>query len=283
MPRARMGSTSPQMVPAFTLPEATKDNPRRGHISGFATGAHRIFLLAENENTYVNARLGPTPPATVSGYGGWEEQPIPGERAEPVWRGVGVIGVAVEIILGSLRQPRTDIAPQIDALERLAGLEDGFETRKPPAIIVHGRTIPHNFHENPNWRWVIAEFAWGDIADGKHGRWHRRSATFTLWRLGKGDALEKLRPRKTHPDTRTVRARKDDTYNKIAQRELGTYRLGPRLARFNDARDPRKKLDKGKVVRLPSKHKAQQWREDLRSIQGRVEEATQIIGSTTRR
>lgn len=272
------GKGSPLVTDLMVGPQQQSTFKPNETTMAFPVADGHIALVADDGTLTFQAML--TDAVIVdSGYGGWESVPIPGRRARPVWRGVDVIGISCAVLLnvwgggvqGTLRSnQRAKVGQTIDgdiaSLEAMAGLTSGFEEDRPPELIVHGRAVPHNYGQNPRWRWVLSSLEWQNDPSpiGKDGHWYRRAATFTLWRMNGADELQRLRPRKVAPTSRTVRSKAGDTYRTIAKRELGDVRLGGRLARYNGGKDPNRHLTKGTAIQCPAGKKLAGWKADLK-------------------
>jgi hypothetical protein len=243
----------------------------------------RVFLTTIDGRLSVDALLGEdgaTPDDTS--YGGWEEVPIPGDRARLVWTGVGVPKINLALILNGW--PNNSVEAACAVLERMAGFTPGFDEREPPKLRVYGAGIPHDHHRNPSYRWVISALSWVDPVIrlrhgaqvgvphigsrqryGRQGSRVRQGVALTLSLHDEPDAIERLRPRRQHPKTRHATVtHKLNTYRKLAKHYLDAERLGRKLAELNGARDPDRKLKPGRQIKLPSRHTEEEWKRDLR-------------------
>lgn len=242
----------------------------------YTVAPDHVLLVPDDDSVAFRALLGDAPATVSQGYGGFESVPVPGRRARAVWRGPDVLGLQITVMIDGLLGARGatgaaqgrghSVEAMCARLEHLAGLTKGVQSHEPPELRVYGVAIPHSFHRNPSWRWVISDLEWGDpvLRKRPHGARRRQGAVITLWRAGDPDPLERLPRRSQRPQTRTIHAHKGDTYKRIAKRELGNARLGGRLARFNGHKDAHKELSKGAKVKLPAGDKLRDWKRDLR-------------------
>jgi len=206
----------------------------------------------------VTALLGDAAPTTSGGIGGWEAVARHGREPLTIYRGPAEpLKAAVAILLDGFDEgdEGASVEPEIAALERMGGLGADDE---PALVYVTG--IPHDGDA-----WVIESIEWGDcIRRPSDGRRVRQAAVVNLARFREDETLRRIKPRRSAPKYRHVRARQGDTFEKVAARELGTRRLGARLARLNGKRSPDVKLKAGHRVRVPAGDLLKSWKRDLK-------------------
>jgi hypothetical protein len=207
------------------------------------------------------------------GGGGIDPQTRPGRRPLTPYHNPDALGLSMSILIDGHQAGRS-VEPRCRILERMAGMFMPDDPG-PAEVLIRGKSIPHCWgSEALKHRWVISEApAWGDSgSDPATIRVHgvrRRQRVDLVWLLSTDTTvLERIKPRQGKPDHRPDRARKGDTWKKIAKRELGSAQLGKKLAELNKRRDPNEKLKEGRHIRLPSDHLKKLWQDALK--QGRI-------------
>jgi hypothetical protein len=241
--------------------------PGPAHVADmFSVKPGRVLLVGETGER-VLARL--HDPPQVLGGGGIEAVPRPLRRPLTAYRGVEAPGIVLSILLDGWRARRS-VERACRKIERMAGAFVSDDPG-PEELTVISPSVPHCWGTAALDRtWVISEQpTWGDDPEVLRRRsdGHRLRQQVTLTLLVHTDAVElqRISPRQSKPDTRIVHATERlDTYSKLAGHYLETKRLGYRLAKFNGDRDAHKHLHKGKRVKLPSRDKAKDWRNDLK-------------------
>lgn len=198
-------------------------------------------------------------PTFTAGVGGWESVTRPGRRPLTVWRGAPETTMTLPLIFDGWANGRSQ-ERAILTLERLGGLA-GRRDGEPPLLIVRGWPPMAAQRVGSAARWVITGMEWGDaIRRVSDGHRLRQQVTVTLTLHVEDDRLERLRS-SSRPSYRFIRARRGDTYEKIAARELGRARYGARLARLNGRRSPDVRLRAGARVKLPTGYVLREWAE----------------------
>jgi hypothetical protein len=220
------------------------DNPKIGRMK---------VLLAEGS------------PTLSGGIGGWEAVPRPGRRPLTVWRGPQEpLRLTLPIIFDRLAEGRNggQVEDDIRLLEKMAGLDAGDP--EPPKLIVEGE-LPHDYSRARGNRWVIESITWGEaIRRPGDGKRVRQIAEVVLMLYTADDRLERIDSPSRPGRYRYVRARRGDTFARIAARELGSRRHGTRLARLNGRRSADVELRAGRRVKLPGPELLADWNRDLR-------------------
>jgi hypothetical protein len=266
----------------------TPGRPHTHDLAGVKVG--HVLLIADGDTGFsVTARLW-DPPVPLGG-GGVEQVTRPLRRPLTTYRGTESPGMVLSILLdGWLAKPirgpfmvsapgspvtrlapgshPTSVEKQIRLIERMAGMFDPND-RGPVELIVASPSVPHCQGAHAlSRRWIISDPpAWGDdpeVIRRSDGHRVRQQVTLNLLVSVEADELEQIKPRQPKPKTRKVHAKKGDTYSRIAKRELGTARLGRRLAKLNGARDPHKTLKEGTRVTLPSRDVEKDWKKELK-------------------
>lgn len=229
-------------------------------VGGLA--APDVVIMSDDRSLWVKGTLADEGAQPVGG-GGWEPVQRPGRRSLTVWRNPGDLGMTVAMFLDGNAHGHS-VEAGCRTIEEMAG---AFTPGKgePPRLIVAGPSLPHGYERTPAARWVISEPPeWGDVIRRPDGKRTRAFVTLTLLLFTETDELERIKPRQPRPDHRVIRARKGDTYLKIARRELGSDRYGRRLAKLNGDHDPHKTLREGAKVKLPSASTLADWKRDLK-------------------
>jgi hypothetical protein len=226
-----------------------------------AVGADEVALVGTDDGTTVRAFLAEDAPKLTAG-GGVEGVNRPGRRAITTWRGYEAFQMSIAMMIDGFRSG-TSVEAACRNLEVLSGAMVADDPA-PQKLVVIGPSVPHSFAKASQNRWVISEPPdWGDVLRNGSGDRIRQTVTVTLSLWTETDQLERVKPRKAAPKYTVTVAHQGDTYLKIAARELGTQRLGRKLAQLNDDRDPAKELPRGHKVRLPSAHTLDEWKKDL--------------------
>jgi hypothetical protein len=216
----------------------------------------------------VVARLANPSPQIISG-GGWEDVSRPLRRGMPEWRGAASPTLPLTLILqvGDLHNHRS-VEPLCEEIEHMAGGMAGDV--EPPKLVLYGKMIPREAKFSTR-RWVIAEPpGWDTTPDGVirhpvYGYRMRQVVDLTFMLMAGETALQHLKGGKPKPRYRYIHAHADDTFEKIAKRELGTKRLAHRLAQLNGkgGGSVSVKLKKGRKIKLPTGSLLAEWRRDL--------------------
>jgi hypothetical protein len=139
----------------------------------------------------------------------------------------------------------------------MGGLDRGDP--EPPTLVVEG-SLPHDESRAKQNRWVIESLEWSDaIRRASDGHRVRQAVTVTLMLFVEADKLNRLK-KLAKRGGRFISARTNDTFAKIAKRELKSAKLGPRLARHNGKRSADTKLRAGTQVKLPSAAAVKDWK-----------------------
>jgi hypothetical protein len=222
----------------------------------------QVFVTTEDNTQWFIARFAEDAPVAAAALG-WEAVARQRRRPITVWRGVGEMTLTLSLEFDAYRSGGS-IEGLCRAVEVMAGAFVGGDP-EPPKLIVFGKAVPHSAALAPQSRWVIQELAWDEaIRDSNTGQRMRQKFTLTLLLHTEAKKLEKVAPRKSAPTYKVKLARKGDTYEKLAARELGNKRHGRKLAQLNGDRDPTKKLKTGQQVRMPSAKLLAKWKRELR-------------------
>jgi hypothetical protein len=216
----------------------------------------------------LQALLGNSAITPSGGGGGWEPVARPGRRPILVWRAPDdPYRLLVPLLFDGFRRNES-VEADCRLLERMAGVNVPGDP-EPPLLIVEG-SLPHDESRAESNRWVIEKSPeWGEaIRREEDGHRIRQAVTIQLALFTEDTRLTTIRRPSPEPMYPVALARKGDTYEKVAARELKPYggaRLGARLARLNDKRSPDVKLAEGSHVRLPTVEAAQDWHRDLKA------------------
>lgn len=122
-------------------------------------GRGQVVLWAYENNALLMAGLDDGYPVRTGGYGGWEDEQRPGQKAATVYRGTSAAQLELRLVLGGWpRQPRLlghTCVQQIDMLEKMAEPGHGRGDR-PPLVRLRG-PVPH-----AGKRWFVDDLAWGE-------------------------------------------------------------------------------------------------------------------------
>lgn len=177
-----------------------------------------VVLYTEEDGTYVRARLDEGYPELEGGYGGWEDEPRPGQVSATVFRGTQAPQLTLRLILGGypIQPAWSDCDRDIRTLDALGRQPvDGPRGERPPLLRLRGK-VPHRRRE-----WFVEDIEWGEI-DVAGGKRVRAFVTVTL-RMFVPVTLLRLndpRVRKSARRTRWYTLKRGDTFEKIATREL---------------------------------------------------------------
>lgn len=195
----------------------------------------RTVQLYGAGSDYVIGQLAETSPVLTAG-GGFEAVNRPLRRGVPRWRGTDTPTLTMALILGDNLNPGS-VERDIAALERMAG---GMLKRdpEPPHLVINGAMVPHA-RDVAGHEWVMADApAWAagpasiELARDATGRRTRQAVDLTFM-LASEDVAIRAIPHAPPPRYRHIKARKGDTFEKIAKRELGDKRLAHKLATLN--------------------------------------------------
>lgn len=216
-----------------------------------------VELRSERGDLHLVARLGEDSPELSGGVGGWEAVNRPGRRPLTVWRGVTEpLKIDIPLLLDDFAADGSVESP-CRVLERMGGLDRNDP--EPPTLVVEG-ALPHDESRAKSNRWVIDSLEWGDsLRRSSDGHRTRQAVKVTLMLFVEADKLTGLK-KAPKRGGRFVRARAGDTFEKIAKRELGSGRLGTKLARLNGKRSADTKIKTGTQVKLPSPSAAKGWK-----------------------
>jgi hypothetical protein len=203
------------------------------------------------------------------GGGGIDPQARPGRRPLTPYHNPDALGLTMSILLDGLRDSEP-VEDRCRIVELMAGMFMPDDPG-PVDVLIRGKAVPHCWGaEALRHRWLISEApGWGtdvgpELVRDRKGRRVRQQVDLTWLLSTDSDALDRIKPRQGKPDHRPDRARKGDTWKKIARRELGSPHLGKKLAELNGRRDPNEKLKEGRHIRLPSKHLKDVWEQALK-------------------
>lgn len=134
------------------------------------------FTIEERDppNVAVTARLGDKPPmpSSLGGEGGWEEVALPKRSAVLVWKGRGLLRLAVPILFDRFIEGRPVAG---DYAKLLKMWRPDSPTEEPPVVQISspGDIVPY-----ANLEWVVGNPEWGDLRADKGGS--RTLQAFTL-------------------------------------------------------------------------------------------------------
>lgn len=168
---ARVGGAAPGVVPrgsgrgtSTRQSRTTSEDKKPRNVPGVG----RVALVSTEDGTTLRARLDDGYPLFFGGYGGWEDEPRPGQVSATVFRGAQAPQLKLKLILGRwplarLREGRspfwaTDCDRAMRMLEGFARLPvDGPRQDRPALLRIRGH-VPHH-----NRRWFVQDVEWGEV------------------------------------------------------------------------------------------------------------------------
>lgn len=223
-----------------------------------------VRLTVPGQGLEVTARIGPNGAVPTGGVGGWESVPRPMRAPLTVWRGTEQFGYTIHLVLDGWAD-NASVEDDCRTLEQMGGLDSGDP--EPPLLHLSG-SLPHSYEKASQNLWAINALDWGtndDVIRNSDGDRVRQFVTVTLILTTQDDRLGRMTPRrKPSSRVKTVRAKKGDTFEKIAVRELHSKRYGAKLARLNGGRSPEVALKTNRLVRLPSNADLKKWKAELK-------------------
>lgn len=221
-----------------------------------------VYTEAPAQHLRFRARMGDenSGPIGITGGGaGWSSVQRPKKRALTVWRGPDTaFQYDIPLIFDGWKEARR-VSDDIDTLEVMAGINQPGDPEPPRVILNANGALRHDAYHNPLNRWVIpTEPTWGTaIRSEDNGDLLRQFIVVSFMLFTSDDELARA---KQVSSVRWTIARKGDTYNKIAARELHDVKFGNRLAKLNGARDGATKPKVGQEVKLPTTTQLAQWK-----------------------
>jgi hypothetical protein len=199
----------------------------------------------------------------TGGGGGFISVPRPQRHPITIWHGsTDSYAMEIPLIFDATNKDTEDVEHQCRTVEQMAGVL-GADFVQPPVLILDANgALENDVINRPSTRWVIPDPpVWGDRwrrnSDGKRVR---QCVTIKFMHYVAADVVH--RHSQPAPSTHSVYAKANDTYSKIAARELKKYggiRWGNRLAQLNGARDGAEFVLPGKRVKLPTVAQIKQW------------------------
>jgi hypothetical protein len=195
-----------------------------------------LQIVGGNPLVKITALMGDSPPTITGGYGGWTDVERPGRMSLTAWKGGAPLRLRLVVMLDGYAAGAS-VQSQVANLEKLARRPAG--AAHPPLVRVGG-AIPH-----PSTNWVIEGLEWGDVAlRDAAGRLVRQAATVSLVQFVDDDliverAAEKARSKRT--TAKRTRVHKNESVRDVAKRLKIDAKA---LAKANDIRDPRRKLQR---------------------------------------
>jgi hypothetical protein len=210
-----------------------------------------VMLYSDEQGTYVRARLDEGYPELEGGYGGWEDEPRPGQVSATVFRGTQAPQLTLRLILGGYPvQPEwADCERDVRALDAM-GRQPVNARRgdRPPLLKIRGQ-VPHRHRE-----WFIEDVEWGDF-DVVRGVRMRAFVTVTLRMFVPVTLLRISDPKPAGRRSRWYVVRRDQSLDDIARDELkvrGSRAVAEAKRHIRQLnRRIRDKVRKGDRIRLP--------------------------------
>lgn len=184
----------------------------------------------------IRVPLGDGPPTVTQGGAVYDEAARPERTALTDYVGNSLIMIDVPVLLDGW--PHRNVWPEV---RRLARMSRGRNGNRPPVFRALG-PIPHT-----GLRCVMAPPEYGNALRDARGRLVRQHMTLKLVQFVDPDII-RVRPLPT-----SLRLPKRMNLIEVAARYLGNPKLAKRIARINGIRDIRKKLPKGRPIRLPAR------------------------------
>lgn len=218
--------------------------------------SREVMLYSDEEGTFVRALLDEGYPELEGGYGGWEDEPRPGQVSATVFRGTQAPQLTLRLILGGYPvQPEwANCDVDIRTLDAM-GRQSIYAKRgdRPPLLRIRGH-VPHRHRD-----WFVEDIEWGDI-DVAAGKRVRAFVTVTL-RMFVPVTLLRItdaKPRGRARRSRWYVVKRGDTLDKIVVNELkvrgdrAIAQAGRHIKQLNPRlRDGKKGLSLRMRIRLP--------------------------------
>lgn len=201
--------------------------------------------------------LGNAHPRPTQGLGGgWQVIDRPGRTGITYWSGHQPMAYDIELFFDDPDEKSVEDA--LETLEGMAGRGTKRHGTEPPLLKVDtSGLMPHDFHSDPDTRWVIN--GW-DEANGEddplvndHGNRYRQTVTVTLMQFVADERVSSLSANlflTQKPKGKTYRVKAGETLIMIAAKQLGDASRWQDIADKNNLRDPRS-IRQGALLRLP--------------------------------
>lgn len=215
-----------------------------------------VQIRSEDGDLNLIVLLGEDQPLLSGGVGGWEAVNRPGRRPLTAWRGKSdPLKYTIALMFDHYASDES-VESECRLLEKMGGLDRGDP--EPPKLIIEG-ALPHDESRAKANRWVIDTLEWGDAIRRNDGHRVRQAVTATLLEFVEPDKLARVK-KASKRGGKFVVAHAGDTFEKIATRELGSGRLGRKLAQFNGKRSASTAIKAGTRVKLPSAAASADWK-----------------------
>lgn len=214
----------------------------------------------------IVAMLDDPSPQVIHG-GGFEDVPRPLRRGVPRWRGTATPTLPLALVLIDPTFAGASIEAARRTLMKLAGGMTAHDP-EPPRLLLNGEALTSEV-TGARQRWVIAEPPeWGtdpgEVLRDPDTMARVKQHVGLVLMLAADDPPVVSAPAAAAPQYRYVSAKRGDTYELIAKRELGEKRLAHRLARLNGATSVDVHLATHKRVKLPTGALLSEWKRDLK-------------------
>lgn len=211
--------------------------------------------LPWNSGTGMTFELGDGEAQLTQGFGGWESISRPQRVAITRFTGTDPLGQDIPILIESAGGLNgLSIEGRIkDLIYNARAKSDGY-----PSTVYR--------MQGPVWytekRWIIADIDWGEQLRSRYGWPVRQRATLKMLEFVNPDTIKVRRrpvrvvykPKVGKGEDRRIRASGKQNLRQIAKKYYGTARVAKELGKRQKPpiRDPMKKLNKGRLIRLPN-------------------------------
>lgn len=156
--------------------------------------AYAITLEAEKSHHTVTLPMGPNVPMPKEGGGGWEEVPLPRRGAVCVWKGIGLMKLAVPVYVDHT-EDESPVVPQLETLRHMH--RPAERTAEPPILSVSspGDAIPVLDEVRT---WVLNDLEWGEAVGDTQGNRIQQMLTLHLLEYRADERLTSIAAKAAH-------------------------------------------------------------------------------------
>lgn len=160
------------------------------HNSAFPDSLGNVYevTIAEREGSHrsVTLPLGDKPPTPSSGGGGYEEVQLPKRSAVAIWKGRGLMRMALNVTFdGSRQQPEQAALPALQTL--LQFWRPDSERDEPPVLKLSGSgdAVPYQ-----GLAWVLENVEWARAVGNSDGRRTQQTLELTFMEYRADERLQ---------------------------------------------------------------------------------------------
>lgn len=276
---ARAAAQAARAQSAFDTRPRKRDKEDAGGKAADRLPYGQVKLISIDERRHIRARLDEGHPLVFGGYGGWEDEPRPGQVSATIFRGAPAPQLQLRLILGGWpRVPRwSDPDRDIRMLDHFARLPiDGPGNDRPPLIRVRGQ-VPHHHR-----RWFVENLEWGEV-DVVRGKRVRAFVTVTLRMFVPVELVAERKRRNPRP-TKAHVVRRGERLEDIVRDKLGvkgareTNQATAFVKRLNGMRAG-ERLREGRRVKLPV---GNWWRNEIAANASRLAARNEAASNAAR-